>query len=492
MAVTGDGLEETFNRIAEAVGRRKRAFVVVALTVFLAIQALAFFWPGKFAARAALLIQSNRLTPQLNTNPQDPPTIITGGVTEEDVNSEIAILTSNDVLTRTVESTGLGLVPPPWYLRLLFAPLRGYERLYAWYHELPYASDVDRAPEGLLRSVTAERLKDSDVLVVEYRAGDPEFAEIVLGELIKHYLERHVTAHTSLQAEPFFGSQAALLEDELRRLETELADLQLAIGAVDVEAEQSIQLGIDGGLREEAALVGRRIAELSATIAEYDRIVADATESGRVLGTAPQRDSILDDLKAQALRLELEQIDLESRYASDFPLVEENERKLEATRRALELERRNVRDHSPTLAQVDMERARAEAEKAGLEERRVVLDEQVAASRERLMELERTAMEIDRVRRRIRTVEERYTSYLSRSEQARVDAELDQRQVTNVTVVQQPVASLRPVRPKKSIVLLVSVLGGALAGLLAGLWLEIRQVGLAAVLAALAAGEARS
>ena len=37
---------------------------------------------------------------------------------------------------------------------------------------------------------------------------------------------------------------------------------------------------------------------------------------------------VVDDLKAQVLRLELEQIDLESRYASDFPLVEENARKL--------------------------------------------------------------------------------------------------------------------------------------------------------------------
>lgn len=486
------GIEETIERIADAYNRRKVAFLVVALTTFLAIQALAFFWPGKYSARAALLIQRTRLSSQLNTNPQDPPTIIAGGVTEEDVNSEIAILTSLDVLEETVRTTGLGLAPPPWYLRLLFAPLRAYERLYAAYHDIPYATDVDRAPGGLQSSIEANRMKDSDVLVVEYHSGDPRMAEIVLGEVIKQYMDHHLNIHQGMQSQPFFDSQADVLEGTLEQYEDELHELQLGIGAVDVVAERGIQLSIDGGLREEAGSLSRRIAELGATIVEYDRIVDDATTSGGVLAAAPQRDSILDDFKAQALRLELAQIDLESRYANGFPLVQQNEKKLDATKQALADERRNIRDHSPTLAQVDMERAKAEAERAGLIERMVVLEEQVLLSRERLMELEMTSMMIDRKRRRIRTVEERYTTYLSRGEQARMDSELDQKQVMNVSVVQEPVASLKPVRPKKTIVLLTSVLGGILMGLVVCLWFEIRTMGLARLLMSLAPPESAS
>lgn len=72
--------------------------------------------------------------------------------------------------------------------------------------------------------------------------------------------------------------------------------------------------------------------------------------------------------------------------------------------------------------------------------------------------------------------------YLSRGQQARMDAELDHQQVTNVSVVQQPVASLKPVRPKKTIVLLTSVVGGLLMSLMACLWFEVRAVGLASLL----------
>lgn len=490
-SAAGD-LEATIRTILDGFRRRRRTIIVVFFCTFLTVHAFAFFWPGKFSARAALLIQRNRLASQLNTNPQDPPTIIAGGVTEEDVNSEIAILKSRDVLSATVRSTGLGDVPPPWYLRVLFAPLRGYEKLYAWHHEIPFATDADRAPEGLQRSITAERLKDSDVLLVEYRAGDPEFAEIVLGEILKNYLAKHLTVRQAMKAEPFFDSQATLLKDELQQYETELHDLQHTINVVDVDAEAQIQLAIDSGLREESSTLRRRIAELGATITEYDRIVTEAMAWGGVLAAGPQGDSILDDFKAQALRLKLEQIDLETRYAADFPLVEENQKKLKATLDALETERRNVRDHSPTLAQVDMKRALAQAELAGLTVRDSVLDQQVEESRERLMELERTAVLIDRKLRLIGTVEERYKTYLSRQEQARMDSELDQQHVTNVSIVQHPVASLKPVRPKKTIVLLTSVMGGLLMGLLAALWFELRAVGLAGVLAAMTPVESRS
>jgi len=483
-------IEETVRRLDEIYERRRFVFVVVFLTTFLGVQAWAFFGPAKYSAQAALLIQRTRLSSQLNTGPQDPPTIIAGSVSEEDVNSEIAILTSNDVLTATVRATGLGLTPPPWYLRLLFAPLRFYERLYASYHDIPFANDVDRAPNGLQRSITAKPMKDSNVLVVEYRTGDPRVAEIVLRELLKQYLDLHLAIHQGMQDQPFFDSQAKMLESTLEQYEAELHDLQVNIGAVDVKAEERIQLSIDGGLREEAAALSRRIAELGATIEEYDRIVDEATQSGGVLAAAPQRDSILDDFKGQALRLELTQIDLESRYASGFPLLEQNMKKLDATRQALADERRNIRDHSPTLAQVDMERAKAEAEKAGLIERMNVLDEQIMQSRDRLMELELTSMNIDQKRRRIKTVEERYTTYISRGEQARMNTALDQKQVTNVSVVQEPVASVKPVKPRKTIVLLTSVLGGILMGLLAGLWFEIREMGLVRLLTSIVPPEA--
>ena len=76
--------------------------------------------------------------------------------------------------------------------------------------------------------------------------------------------------------------------------------------------------------------------------------------------------------------------------------------------------------------------------------------------------------------------------YLGRGEKARMDAALDQRHVTNVSIVQKPSASAKPVRPKRLVTLIVSVAGALLAGLLACVIRELRERGLEAFLASIA------
>jgi len=467
-------------RFRDALFRRKGELLIVSLVTFLLIQAVGFFWPGTFAAHSALLIQKARASAPLDADPSEPTTVISGGVTEEEVNSEIAVLTSREVLAATVAAAGLDRVPPPWYLRLLFWPLRAYDRLYARYHGIAEPSDTDRAIQGLTRSISAERMKDSNVLVVGLESGDPKVAEIVLNELLKHYMQRHIDVHGRYQVEPLFSTQAGVIERELHEVEESLQQTKREGGTVDAGAERDVQLKSDAALREELDTLRRRLAELDGKLAAYDKELAEGAARQSVSG------DILDSLKSEALRLELEQIRMEARYKEGFPLLEENRQKLEKTRQALDEERAKVFEHNPTLVALDQERARTAAERAGVAERKGVLEAQVRQSRERLMDLDRRTTEATRSQRRIKALEERYAMYLSRGEKARIDSALDQGNITNVSIVQAASASPKPVRPKKSIVMAVSLVGGLLVGILRCAWLELRGIGLAAFLAAVA------
>jgi len=51
---------------------------------------------------------------------------------------------------------------------------------------------------------------------------------------------------------------------------------------------------------------------------------------------------------------------------------------------------------------------------------------------------------------------------------------------------------VKPVRPKKTIILLTSLLGGILMGFVVSLWFEIRAMGLARLIAAIAPPESVS
>ena len=58
-------------------------------------------------ARAAVLIEISRSKIPVDANPTDPTTVLTGSVTEEEVMSEIAVLTSHEVLAKTTSQPAL-------------------------------------------------------------------------------------------------------------------------------------------------------------------------------------------------------------------------------------------------------------------------------------------------------------------------------------------------------------------------------------------------
>ena len=191
--------------------RQRRTFLIVFALVVVTIQAVAFVWPGTFEARAAVLLQKTRISSGIDADPSAPTTVMTDTVSEEEVNSEVAILTSRETLDATIRAANLDKLPTPLYLRVIFAPLRAYERAYAWLHEVPYPSAEQRARAGLGGALSVERLRESNILVVSYRAGNPEFAEVVLNELLRHYLDRHVAVHSQTDVQPFFITQKSRL-----------------------------------------------------------------------------------------------------------------------------------------------------------------------------------------------------------------------------------------------------------------------------------------
>lgn len=401
--------ESLVAKARDVIALRWRGSLAVGLATFLGVQGLSFLWPGTFAAQARLLIQKPRSSVTLGGDPGLSPTVVSAGVTEEEVNSEIAILTSQEVLAATVAAAGLDKAQSPWYLRLLSAPLRLYDGLYARYQGVPEASAADRAVQALGRAVTAERAKASNILVVTLESRHPAVAEGVLRELLKNYFRHHVDVVGRHEMAPLFTSQAGAIAGRLEDVEESLQKAKQEGGTVDPAAERDVQLKIDATLREESETLQRRLAELNGKL----RVFGRQSEQVRV----------------------------------------------REARVALENERTSV-----------------EAERVGVSERMRVLEEQLKESRQRLMDLDKRTVDANRTKRRARALEERYLTYLSRSEQARIDTALDEGRITDVSLVQDAHASPKPVRPKRLVVLAVSLLGGFLLALLWCFWWELRGV----------------
>ena len=463
--------------------RQRRTFLIVFALVVVSIQAVAFVWPGTFEARAAVLLQKTRISSGIDADPSAPTTVMTDTVSEEEVNSEVAILTSRETLDATIRAANLDKLPTPLYLRVIFAPLRAYERAYAWLHEVPYPSAEQRARAGLGGALSVERLRDSNILVVSYRAGNPEFAEVVLNELLRHYLDRHVAVHSQTDVQPFFVTQTEVFDKEIVGLQRQLADLKNSAAVADFATERELQMRRLASLRDEELTLRRQIAELNGKMASVLGDAAKDEDWVRTSTTTRPASQAREGLRAEILRLELAQIGLERKYTAGSPLVVENRTKLEAARRALEQERQSTADEStiglnPVLVSLRQEEARLSAERDGAAERLTTLQQQLHATEQRLRLIDEKTTEAERIQLQLDSAKARYTMYLERTESARMDAALDRGRVANVSIVQHAEAQPKPVRPKRLMTLVASLVIGLAIAVLVSAVRELQLMGI--------------
>lgn len=484
-----------FRRAVEITERRWRAFLVVFVTVAIGVQAFAFVWPGTYEATAAVELLRRRFSAPLAADREATPTLITSDVSEAQVNSQIALMTSDEVLRETVVKTGLDRVQPRWYMRILLAPLRAYDALYYWYHDIEPPSAVDRAIRSVRGDLTVEPMKDSNVLAMSYNSGHPDVSSGVLQTVLDLYIARQLESGRSSDTEVFFDQQAERLGKELEQHESSLLQIELGVGGATPEAETQVRLALDAELRTERAALARRTAELDEKIASFRAELAKPETREESSTTVARNDAALQLLQDRVVKLELEQVRLAENFQPGFPLVVENQRKLDVARAALQSSQRGSlanKTHSTSAAwlEIEMQLDKALAEQAGIQGRTQVLEQQLRASHAQLADLGRARLDAKRLERLAGITADKYALYLKSGEAARIDAALDGDAFSNIAVVQKAVASARPVKPKKLITLLVALLGGILAGLGTCAWLELRDTGFETVFGQIVPGPA--
>src|SRR5579862_78461 len=134
-----------------AVGfRHGRLVVLTLLLIFGAVVLITVFTPRQYEAELKILVKGERADPLVT--PDKDPVMPRPEVTEQDVNSEVELLKSRDLLEKLALTAG---VPPNDSVRL------------------------NRTIEELEKNVTVEPVKKTKLIIVAYKAASPRQAETV-------------------------------------------------------------------------------------------------------------------------------------------------------------------------------------------------------------------------------------------------------------------------------------------------------------------------
>jgi len=421
--------------IGAILSRRKWQTLIMFVLIVAVVTVATLRMPKQYKTRMKILVKNERANMVVSAGINAPPAP-PREVSETEINTEIELLNSNDLLHQVVTASGLGK------LEITGGTSAGQRQQLA----------LENAVKRLQHELKISPVRKSNVIEIKYTAGNPHQAVAVLRQLAVSYLEAHLRVHRDPGTHEFFSNQADHYQSDLKDAETRLTDFSVKNNTV-LFAQQKEDL-----LRR-ASESSSMLLAADTGILEYTRKLAEARDQmaaaePRVITqnrTLSSQTSV-ERLGTMLVELQNRRTQLLSKYRSDDRVVEEVSQEVNDTRAALQEAKSltgsdQTTDVNPIGQTLALEIAKEQVELAGLEARHQALSQQTNSYRMQLSKLGNSTMEYDDLIRGQKEAEDNYLLYARKTEEARIADSLDQRKIANVTVAENPVEPQSPSEP---------------------------------------------
>ena len=430
----------TARDVAAIIFRQKKILLLSFVVILLGIVFSGVLMP-KYEAQMKILVRRERVDPVVTSQPNTLQ-LNREEVSEAELNSEVELLNSSDLLRKAVLATGLE------------DQESGNEEV-----------RTERAVRQLARKLHIEPLRKTNVIAVTYESSDPVLASKVLNTLAGLYTEKHLEVHRPSGEFKFFDQQAAQYRKGLQQAEQKLTDFTRQHGTVSAQMERDITLQklseFEVSYRQTQAAIAETEQRIRALEQQQTSLPGRLTTQVRTSDN-PQ---LLQQMKSTLLNLELKRTELLTKFDPSYRLVQELDKQIAETRAAIAAEdkapvREQTTDQNPTSLWVNSEMAKARTDLSALKAKAAATSIILSSYRQSARDLQESTMVQQDLLRAAKTAEENYLLYQRKQEEARINDALDQRGILNVAIAEQPSVPALPVRS--------SLLYGLLSVFLAG------------------------
>jgi uncharacterized protein involved in exopolysaccharide biosynthesis len=440
-----------------AIGfRRKRVLAFCFFGILLGVIIATFAMPAKYKAETKLLVKKGRMDPVV-TPEQTAPMMFRDTVTEEELNSEVELIESDDVLRKVVVDCGLDRKKS---LLALLNPWQGSQERIA------------KAVRRLKSDLVVELVKKTDLISISYESESPELAARVLRTLNDGYIQKHLEVHHP-------GGQVQFFEQETEQYRKALADSEQRLKEFSDQTGGVSPSEVRDQTLDKLAEFNSTLATTRADIATAEQRIQDLESQQKSTparlttqmkkGDNPQ---VLETLKNTLMTLELKRTELLTKYQPTYPLVTEVDKEIADTKSALAKEEgtpvsEETTDQNPTYQWINEELAKAKSDLRGLKARETATQAIVNVYTNSARVLDEKGLLQQDLLRTQKANEENYLLYLKKGEEARIATALDQTRILNVAITEPPSVPALPSRSAWEFVLVGCLLAAVFSSGLA-------------------------
>ena len=414
-----------FSHFLAVLRARWLAAVVVFACVLTAAILYLVFATRVYTATASLLIDVK----------PDPVSLMLGGATPAQINTQIEILRSDRVAQRVVQNLKLADLAD---MRTAWASAKSGLTIQEWLTEF-IESGLDP------RVVSA----GSNVINIAYRSADARFAATAANAYIQAYLETSIELRVdpAKQYSGFFTDQQKDARTALETAQNKLSAFQREKGIIGTDDKFDLEMSRLTALTQE--LVAIQGARVDASTRQGQ--IGNAGHLSEVLGNGT-----VNGLKTDLSGAELKLQELSSRYGDKHPQVQE------ARAQVNELRAKIARATSDVTGAIGVDARVSHAREAEIQAA-------VDAQRNKVLGLKETRDQGAVLQRDVDNAQHSYDLVYNRASQTNLES---QNRQSNATVISQATTPSTPSSPKLASVLVMGIVGALGLGLGTALLLE--------------------
>ncbi len=421
----------------------RRQALICAGAIIVGVGIRAITEPPRYAGTARLVLLPRTGEGMVITSGTDEKRV--APVTIEDLNTEVGIMRSTDVLRETVisliqESGEFSLADRHRWLPVAYAA------------SADSAQIVEKGVAELSEALSVTNRPLSNLIDITLMAGNPGRAEHVLTRFLDTFIHHRNRTFSIEQGVSFLSAQADTLLNRLEDAEKQLSEYREKYGIVDIELQNREKLNELSSLEEQLKDIEYRIEDTRVR-KQYFEAAVEQKQDDIIVTNRPGMPPLLVELDKAIIGLLMKRNAVSSGYT-------------EGSRELAIIQRQIDKAYEQRIAEIGRALESERLEIVALEARRTSLQERVKTRKREVLEFNRKWQEINDLRRRAELHQKNYLLYASKREDARIFSEKTTRNLTNVRIVQSPSASTMRVSPRRTLMMFIA-LAVAVVGALA-------------------------
>ena len=435
-------------QMLEGTFRQKRLFTSVALPVLLASVLITFLTHRQYASEMKFIVQNNRgnvvVTPE-RTN----PTNIISEVTEAQVNSELEVLHSHDVIDPVAD--------------------QHWERIPENQRNARAVRNHEKRLRDFETRFSTEIVRKTNVISVTLLGNTPQEARDDLELLCTAYLAKHRRLQRPYGASEFFTGETERIRKSWDYASRQLVDFQKAHQLISLpDRESSLEKQIIDA-EHDLSDIDTSLRELDAGLSASSKQLEDLPKRHTTAEREIPNQQSIQSLNTLLVELQNKRTSQLTNYKPSDRTVRELDQQIATTIASLAeatatTANERTTDIDPSWQQVHTNFVKSGITRHELAAQKTSLISQLAQNRMKLASLKDLTVQFNNLQAHEAELRDNYDLYVQKRDQAQIEDAMDEQKLLNVAIAQQPTLSFTAERPKR----LTNMLLGALSSLLLG------------------------